>query len=201
MVLSFTRGTGWIGQLAAVALASLVALVGPFGKAAQADNYVLDDQHTSVVFAVNHFGYSYCYGMFGKYSGKFTFDPQNVSASQFQFTIEAASLDTKSEKRDEHLKGPDFFNVKQFPEITFVSKSASVSGDSIQVKGTLTMHGVSKEVTLPLTYMGTGPAPDQKTHTGFAGRMVIKRSDFDMKTYLPNIGDDVTLMISFEGIK
>lgn len=168
---------------------------------AVADEFVLDDQHTSVVFAVNHLGYSYCYGMFGKYSGKFSFDPKAVSSSQFEFTIDAASLDTKSEKRDEHLRGPDFFNVKQFPEINFKSKSVKVEDKALQITGTLTMHGVSQEVVLPLTYMGTGPAPDQKVHAGFAGRMVIKRSEFDMKTYLPNIGDDVTLLISFEGIK
>ena len=171
------------------------------GQPAQADDYVLDDQHTSVVFAVNHLGYSYCYGMFGKYSGKFSFDPKSVSTSKFEFQIDAASLDTKSEKRDEHLRGPDFFNVKQFPEITFKSKSVKVEDKSLQIAGTLTLHGVSKEIVLPLTYMGTGPAPDQKTHAGFAGRMVIKRSDFDMKTYLPNIGDEVTLLISFEGVK
>lgn len=62
----------------------------------RADDYVLDDQHTSVVFAVNHFGYSYCYGMFGKYSGKFKFDPKNIPGSQFRFTIDASTLDTKS---------------------------------------------------------------------------------------------------------
>lgn len=170
-------------------------------RAGLADDYVLDDQHTSVVFAVNHLGYSYCYGMFGKYSGKFSFDPKSVSSSQFEFTIDASSLDTKSEKRDEHLRGPDFFNVKQFPEITFKSKSVKVEEKLLQITGTLTMHGVSKDIVLPLTYMGTGPAPDQKTHAGFAGRVVIKRSDFDIKTYLPNIGDDVTLLISFEGVK
>ncbi len=190
-------------NLAVRTIACLAAVVGMFApvNVLRADNYVLDDQHTSVVFAVNHLGYSYCYGMFGKYSGKFSFDPQNVAASQFQFTIDASSLDTKSEKRDEHLKGPDFFNVKQFPDITFTSKSVEKKDDSLLISGTLTLHGVSKDIVLPLKHMGMGPAPDQKTHAGFAGRLVIKRSEFDMKTYLPNIGDDVTLLISFEGVK
>ncbi len=190
-------------NLAVRTIACLAVVVGTFSpvNVLRADNYVLDDQHTSVVFAVNHLGYSYCYGMFGKYSGKFSFDPQNVAASQFQFTIDASSLDTKSEKRDEHLKGPDFFNVKQFPDITFTSKSVEKKDDSLLISGTLTLHGVSKDIVLPLKHMGMGPAPDQKTHAGFAGRLVIKRSEFDMKTYLPNIGDDVTLLISFEGVK
>ncbi len=151
-----------------MSLGMLALLLSP-SQSASADDYVLDDQHTSVVFAVNHLGYSYCYGMFGKYSGKFSFDPKSVSTSQFEFTIDAASLDTKSEKRDEHLRGPDFFNVKQFPDIKFKSKSVKVEDKSLQITGTLTLHGVSKDIVLPLTYMGTGPAPDQKTHTGLLG--------------------------------
>ncbi len=111
----------------------------------RADNFVLDDQHTSVVFAVNHLGYSYCYGMFGKYSGKFAFDPKNVPASQFEFKIDVASLDTKSEKRDEHLRGPDFFNVKQFPDITFKSKSVKLESNVLQITGTLTLHALAKK--------------------------------------------------------
>lgn len=168
---------------------------------AQAENYDLDDQHTSVVFAVSHMGYSFCYGMFGKYTGKIAFDAQNAAASKFQFTIDAASLDTKSPKRDEHLRGPDFFNVKQFPEITFVSQSVEVKDKTMNVTGVLTLHGVSKPIVLPLVHMGSGPGPDQKMHTGFSGKLTIKRSEFDMKTYIPNIGDEVTLLISFEGVK
>jgi polyisoprenoid-binding protein YceI len=171
------------------------------GQSVKAEDYVLDDQHTSVVFAVSHLGYSFCYGMFGKYNGKMTFDPKTPAASKFQFSIDAASLDTKSAKRDEHLRGPDFFNVKQFPEITFVSKSVEAKDKVMNVAGTLTLHGVSKSIVLPLTHMGSGPGPDQKQHVGFSGKLVVKRSEFDMKTFLPNIGDEVTLLISFEGVK
>lgn len=167
----------------------------------KAEEFALDDQHTSVVFAVSHMGYSFCYGMFGKYTGKINFDAKNPTASQFQFVVDAASLDTKSPKRDEHLRGPDFFNVKQFPEITFVSKSVEVVDKTMNVTGTLTMHGVSKTIVLPLVHMGAGPGPDQKQHVGFSGKLVVKRSDFDMKTYIPNIGDEVTLLLSFEGVK
>jgi polyisoprenoid-binding protein YceI len=170
-------------------------------NSAQADSYQLDDQHTSVVFAINHLGYSYCYGMFGKYSGKFEYDAKNPTKASFQFTIDAASLDTKSVKRDEHLRGPDFFNVKQFPDIKFVSKKIAIDGTGLNVTGDLTVHGVTKEIVLPLVYMGAGPAPDNKQHLGFMGKTTIKRSDFDMKAYLPHVGDDVSLMLSFEGIR
>ena len=168
----------------------------------RADDFVLDDQHTSVVFAANHFGYSYTYGMFGKYQGKFSVDMANPTASKFQFSIDAASLDTKSVKRDEHLRGPDFFNVKQFPEITFVSKSvASKDGKTLNITGDLTMHGVTRSIVLPLTYLGAGKGPYGKDRIGFYGTFKVKRSEFGIKAYVPNIADDVTLVISFEGIK
>ena len=194
MLISFKRLLSIVGCFGLLVLSGLDRIV-------KADQYDLDDQHTSVVFSVSHLGYSYCYGMFGKYSGKISFDSKNPTASQFQFTIDAASLDTKSAKRDEHLRGPDFFNVKQFPEITFVSKSVEVKDKIINVSGVLTLHGVSKPIVLPLTHMGAGPGPDQKQHTGFSGKMVLKRSEFDMKTFLPNIGDEITVLISFEGVK
>lgn len=194
MLCAITRSLRAVGCVAMLACGGLM-------QSAKAEEFTLDDQHTSVVFAVSHMGYSFCYGMFGKYSGKISFDPKNATASQFQFIIDAASLDTKSPKRDDHLRGPDFFNVKQFPEITFVSKSVEVKDNIMNVTGVLTLHGVSKSIVLPLAHMGSGPGPDQKQHTGFSGKMVLKRSEFDMKTYLPNIGDEVTLLISFEGVK
>jgi len=169
-------------------------------RTADAADYVLDDQHTSVVFATSHFGYSYCYGMFGKYSGNFTVDMDDPSTATFQFTIDAASLDTKSEKRDEHLRGPDFFDVKQFPEITFVSTGVTFEDKELQVTGDLTMHGVTKSIVLPLTYVGAGKGPAGDERIGFFGRTTLTRSDFGVSAYVPNIGDEVTLMLSFEGI-
>ena len=180
------------------ALAALV-LSAP---AARSADYVLDDQHTSVVFAVSHFGYSYTYGMFGEYSGDFAVDMDDPSSARFKFTIDVASLDTKSEKRDEHLRGPDFFNVKQFPEITFVSKSVSSDdGETLNVVGDMTMHGETKEITLPLTFVGEGKGPYGKERIGFFGRTELTRSDYGVSAYVPNVGDKVTLIVSFEGLK
>ncbi|MEM6978026.1 MAG: YceI family protein [Planctomycetota bacterium] len=179
-------------------LAIVASVVSPPTRGA---DYVLDDQHTSIVFAINHFGLSYCYGMFGKYGGEFSVDMSNASEATFQFTIDAASLDTQVEKRDEHLRGPDFFNVKQFPEITFTSKSVSVDGQTLNITGDLTMHGQTKTIVLPLTFIGEGAGPYGKQRIGFAGRTTLKRSEFGMTTYVPKLGDDVTLMISFEGLK
>ncbi len=182
-----------------VALAFLTC--GMTQSRAQEGAYTLDDQHTSIVFAVDHLGFSHCFGMFGKYSGKFTFDADSPTSSQFQFTIDAASLDTKSAKRDEHLRGPDFFNVNQFPEITFVSKGVEVEGDVLKIKGDMTLHGVTKEIVMPLTHLKSGTNRQQRQISGFLGHFTIKRSDFEMKTFLPNLGDEVKIWLSFEGIK
>jgi len=181
------------------ALALLVALHSPRTSAA---DYVLDDQHTSVVFTTSHFGYSYTYGMFGRYAGKFSVDMQNPSDATFQFMIDAASLDTKSEKRDEHLRGPDFFNVKQFPQITFTSRSVEPAdnGKTLNITGDLQLHGETKSIVLPLTYIGAGKGPYGKDRIGFVGRMAVNRSEFGMGAMAPQIGDEVTVIISFEGL-
>ncbi|WP_442507437.1 YceI family protein [Novipirellula sp. SH528] len=184
-------------------LAVAVLLAASPTRNVSAADYVLDDQHTSVVFTTSHFGFSYTYGMFGKYTGQFSVDMQNPTQANFQFTIDAASLDTKSEKRDQHLRGPDFFNVKQFPEITFVSRSveASADGKTLNITGDLTLHGQTKSIVLPLTYLGAGKGPYGNDRIGFMGRTKVKRSDFGMGAMAPQIGDDVTLLISFEGLQ
>lgn len=181
-------------------IAASVLTIVP-ARSARAADFLLDDQHTSIVFAINHFDLSFCYGMFGKYSGSFTVDMNDPTAAKFEITIDAASLDTQVEKRDEHLRGPDFFNVKQFPEIKFVSTSVTADGKTLNVTGDLTMHGVTKPIVLPLTFIGEGVGPYGKERIGFAGRATIKRSEFGINAYVPKIGDDVTLLLSFEGLK
>lgn len=184
-------------------LASMVAMVVIPVPAVLADDYLLDDQHTSIVFSTGHFGLSHTYGMFGKYAGKFSVDRRNPQAAKFQIVIDAASLDTKSEKRDEHLRGPDFFNVKQFPRITFVSTSVAVgkAENSLEVTGTLTLHGESKEIVIPLTKIGEGKDPFGNERIGYWGHFVVKRSEFGMTTMVPQIGDEISVVVSCEGIK
>lgn len=179
----------------------LAAVWTTSSRPALAANYSLDDQHTSVVFAIDHFGFSYCYGMFGGYDGSFSYDAANPSASQFKFRIDAASIDTKSAKRDEHLRGPDFFNVRQFPDITFQSTGVSVDGKTLNVTGNLTMHGVTKQIVMPLKYVGEGKGPYGQERLGFVSRMSVNRTDFGINAFAPSVGEEVVLMISFEGIK
>ncbi len=174
---------------------------------ARADNYLVDKSHASMIFGVSHFGYSYTYGRFSfDARSNFVWDKANPAASKFQLVIPVASLDTDDAKRDDHLRNADFFNAKQFPVILFQSTSVrpalqnNAEGNKYEVVGNLTMHGVTKEVTLPVTKMGEGLGPYGKYRSGFSCQATIKRSDFGMTNMIPSIGDDVAIMVSFEGI-
>jgi polyisoprenoid-binding protein YceI len=177
-----------------------VALLGSVAASA-ADKFALDGSHTSIVFAVNHLGFSECYGSFEKAEGAMVVDGSNPAKSSFNFTIDASSIDTNDEKRDQHLKAADFFNVKEFPEITFKSSAIEVKDDVWHVTGEMTMHGETKEVTLPMTKMGEGKSPFGDYRIGYKLETTLKRSDFGMSGMVPAIGDEIHIMISFEGVK
>ena len=154
-----------------------------------------------MIFSISHFGFSYCYGRFNKVEGSFNLNDSNPSASSFDITIDANSVDTNDEGRDKHLRGPDFFDSKQFPQITFKSESATPTTDGLLVQGKMTMHGVTNDVELEMRRLGTGKGPQGKDRTGFFLQKTIKRSDFGVNGYLGKIGDDVSITISFEGVK
>jgi polyisoprenoid-binding protein YceI len=175
-------------------------------RPARADDFAIDNSHTSVIFGVSHLGYSITYGRFNNVSGKFTLDAKGPEASTFQVAIDVASIDTNDAKRDEHLKGPDFFNAGEFPVITFkstkVAPKKTETGITLEVTGDLTMHGVAKPVTLELQKLGEGPGPGGNGfHTGFSGQAKLKRSDFGMTNMVGPIGDEVAITISIEGAR
>ena len=131
---------------------------------------------------------------------------QSVAAARFaigtfNLAIDAGSLDTNAKDRDEHLRGPEFFDVKQFPSITFQSTSVEQDGASLNVTGNLTMHGVTRQVTLPMKKLGEGNGPFGKYRSGFMSQFQIKRSDFGMTGMVGPVGDEVALSVSFEGIR
>lgn len=191
-------------SFAAHAVVLLALALGGQPAAHAADSYVVDPAHTSVIFGINHLGFSYTYGRFNKVSGNYVLDDANPAASRFEFTIETASVDTGDAKRDEHLRKPDFFNANEFPQITFVSTEVKSEknnkGETVfQVTGELTIHGVTRKVTLPLRLLKVGPGPDGKQRSGFIAEMQLFRSEFGMTNMVPHIGDDVAVTISFEG--
>ncbi len=185
-------------QLIAACIFSVLATSSP---AIAADQYALDPAHAAVVFRIEHLGMSYTYGRFNHVQGKTTVDAQNPSASSFSLTIKSDSIDTGLKKRDDHLRSPDFFNVKQFPVITFQSTAVHATDDGYRVTGDLLLHGVTKSVTVELTKMGQGDDPWGNYRIGFATELTIKRSDFGMTNMPEAVGDDVHLMISFEGLR
>jgi polyisoprenoid-binding protein YceI len=186
------------------AVVMLALALGSQPAAFAADNYALDTAHTSMIFGISHMGFSYTYGRFNKLDGKYTLDDANPAGCSFELTIDAGSIDTNDAKRDGHLKSADFLNTNEFPLITF--KSTEVTGEKndkgemvYQVKGDLTMHGVTRPVTLPLRLLKVGPGMDGKKHSGFLCETRLLRSEFGMTNMIPGVGDDVAITISFEG--
>jgi polyisoprenoid-binding protein YceI len=183
------------------ALTALLALALPTAANA-ADTYAIDAVHSALIFKVHHLGAGYTYGMFTNMSGTIVHDAANPTASSIDLTVKADSLTTHESKRDTHLKSPDFFNAKQFPTITFKSKSVTkVDDKTMNVTGDLTMHGVTKSLTAKVTHTGTGKNPQGVQIIGFETAFPVKRSDYGIAYWIPQIDDEVNLIISMEGTK
>lgn len=175
-------------------------------RAAAIDNYIIDPQHTSVIFSVAHSGLSYTYGMFREASGVYSLDKVNAANNKFRFVIKTDSLFTNNQKRDDHLRTADFFNVQQFPEIVFETTKCTPTntqdgGDLYQLTGILTMHGVSKQVSIPLRMLGEGLGAYGDARTGFLCQLELKRSEFNMASLIDKklVGDAIGITVSFEG--
>ncbi|MBI1289632.1 polyisoprenoid-binding protein [bacterium] len=169
--------------------------------AASAANYEIDAVHTSVLFRVMHFNTTPFYGRFNKISGSVKWDEANPAGSSIDLTIDAASVDTNNEKRDQHLRGADFFNASEFPAITFKSKSIEKVGDVYKVSGPISFNGTTKDVTVEFTKTGEGADPWGGYRIGGEATFTLKRSEFGIK-YMPNaLGEDVKVIVAIEGIK
>ncbi len=182
-------------------VAVFAVLVGS-GVTARADDYVIDSAHSGISFQILHAGLSYIHGRFDDFSGTFTLDSSDPSKSSFAMTIKAESVDTNNKKRDDHLRAPDFFNVKQFPVITFKSTSVKPVDGGYEVTGDLTMHGETKPVTFSLKGGKMTQFPPGVARTGFSSSQIeIKRTEFGVGKPMPVLGDEVYVSISFEGTK
>jgi polyisoprenoid-binding protein YceI len=169
-----------------------------------AEAYTIDPAHTSVVFSVGHTGLSYTYGVFRQTGGGYILDKANPANCQFEFAIQTDSIDTNHAERDKHLRSADFLNTQQFPTITFESTSCALgngpAGSIVyNVTGNLTIHGVTRQIMLPLRMLGEGKGPFGDQRTGFLCQVELKRSDYGMRNLLDMVGDAVGITISFEG--
>jgi polyisoprenoid-binding protein YceI len=140
------------------ATAALALSAGPQGAiSAHAADYTIDPSHTHILFMVNHLGLSNMIGLFTDMAGTFSFDPAHVEASKVKVTIKTASISTQFSPRDADLKGADWFNVTEFPEMTFTGTSFSKTDDHTgAITGNLTLLGVTKPVTLHVTFNNAG---------------------------------------------
>ena len=165
-------------------------------------SYELDPAHSTIVFSAKHAGFSWTYGMFTKVTGKMNLADE-PDKSSVEIEADAGSVFTAVKKRDDHLKGGDFLNATQFPKITFKSTKIEAAGDGkYKVTGDLTLHGVTKPVTVEMTHVGAGEFPvDKSFRTGFEGSFTIKRSDFDMKNMLAAASDELRLTVAVEGVR
>lgn len=180
--------------------ASMVTMFLFNATAAYTADYAIDPTHSHIVFMIDHLGFAKIVGLFSDFSGTLSFDPNNVPASKLNVTIKTGSLQTQFAPRDRDLKGADWFNTTEFPEITYVgSQFAKKDEHSGAVTGKLTLHGVAKPVTLNVVVNKVGQNPlDKINSVGFSARGTLKRSDFGMKTFLGAIGDEVDLIIEIE---
>ena len=179
-----------------------IAVVCMSAVPAQAgDDYSIDPVHSSVYFKISHIGLSYVFGRFNAFSGTFTIDANDASKCAFAMNIKTETIDTNNAARDNHLRSPDFFNVKQYPSIDFKSTAVKAVKDGFEVTGDLTMHGVTKPVTFTVTGGKSAEFPKGVKRTGYSTELVLKRTDFGVgDPKLGNmLGEDVHIAISFEG--
>ncbi len=175
------------------------ALLLPMGS--MAASYTIDPTHTYPNFTIDHLGFSTLHGRFGKTTGKLNLD-QAKGTGSVEIVIDAASIDTGFKKRDDHLRSPDFFNVVEFPEITFKSTKVTFQDKGATVVGDLTIMGVTKSVSLAIASINCGVHPmNKKQVCGFDATTQLKRSDFGMTFALPAVGDIVNLAIEVEATK
>ena len=200
-----------VSLLAVATVAGLAAFspVNPQTSNAQATNaqatetYKVDPVHTTAIFRIKHLGVTYFYGRFNETTGSFTLNTEEPSEMVFDVQIKTESVDTNATGRNNHLKSPDFFNAKQFPTISFKSKSVQSSGENMYtVSGDLTLHGVTKPVTVEMEFVGQGDRGARFGYqAGFDVTFKIKRSDFGMDFMQGMLGDEVTIMVGLEGAR
>lgn len=186
--------------LATITLAAALAVPG----LAPADDYVIDTEgaHAFVQFRIPHLGYSWLYGRFNDFSGRFNFDEDNPNAAEVEVVIKTASIDSNHAERDKHLRGKDFLDVSRYPEARFKSTSFSDHGDgTATLVGDLTLRGITKPVTIAVDHVGQGPDPWGGYRRGFQGSTRFALKDFGIEKDLGPASREVEMILTVEGIR
>ena len=201
MMSKFSRVFFLIGMVLSVGLGYATASLAEMAK------WKLDHDHSSVGFQVAHMVVSKTNGKFTEYSGVVEMDAEAQEFKSIEAVIQTASVTTDHQKRDDHLRSPDFFNVQKFPTMTYKMKSYKKTGDQYTALGDLTLLGVTKEITLVGTFNGVAQDPWGNTRAGFTAEGTINRKDYGMKfsKLLDSggmlVGDEVKIKLEIEVIK
>jgi polyisoprenoid-binding protein YceI len=181
---------------------AILAALGISAAAAAPVSYSIDPSHTFPRFEINHLGFSTHAGLFTKTSGKIVLD-REAHVGSLEVTVDTGSILTGDAKLENHLKSPDFFDVAKHPTMTFKSTKMNFAGDvPTSVEGQLTLLGVTKPLTLQLSNVKFGQHPmAKKDWAGALAVGTLKRSEFGMTTYVPAVGDEVSLRIQVEAAK
>ncbi len=174
----------------------------PARQPAAGERYKVDAVHSSIGFRINHLNVGYFYGRFDDVAGTFAFDEANPANTVLDIRVRAASIDTHNGLRDRHLKSAEFFDVGKYADISFRSTGAvRQDAHTFSVAGNLTLHGVTRPLTVTVLRTGTGRGMQGEQRSGFETSFAIRRSEFGMNA-MPNLlGDEVELLVSIEGVK
>ncbi len=185
------------------ALALSLSTLAANGAMAAPEKYTLDASHSQIVFAYNHLGYSTTYGMFSGFGGEIMFDQEDPAASSVTVSMPLSSMFTGWEARFKHFMGEDFFAATGDEDISFTSTGIEVTGDdTAKITGDLTLNGVTKPVVLDAKMNKAEPHPMKgKDWVGFDATTTLKRSDFNLGKFAPNVSDEVEVMLSVEAEK
>ncbi len=183
-----------------LALAACLALaVAPLG----ATTYTIEPDYTQAVFRWSHLGFSNPAAQFSQGQGTLEFDPTDPTRASVQVTIPLSSLNTGVPALNEHLRSEDFFEVAKFPTATFRSTKVErgAGKDRLKVTGELSLHGVTKPITLDVTVLKVGSNPRTQLPTvGFDATTTLKRSDFGLGAFVPQVSDEIRLQITSQGV-
>lgn len=186
---------------AVLALSAIPAFAAP-GGAGDATTYKIDPNHTQVLASWSHFGFSNPVANFGEAKGAIVYDADDVSASSVQVTLPLSGLQAFVPAFNEHLRSADFFEAETYPEVTFKSTRVEAAGeDGLKVTGDLTIKDITRPVVLDVTLNKAAEQPMAKRQAiGFDATTTVKRSDFGLGKFAPNVSDEVTLRITTEAI-
>lgn len=181
---------------------ALLGLVCLCASARGADTYKIDPVHSFVTFHISHFNIGHVHGRFNAPQGTIQYDPADPAKCSFDLTIDAAKVDTGTPMRDNDLRSAHFFDAKKFPQITFKSTGVKSAGDNkYEVTGDLSLHGVTRTITLTIEKIGEGDTKMMGYRTGWLSHVTLKRSDYGMTYDADTIGDEVYLTFAFEARK